>query len=331
MHTGGRPGYSVRPLNNASIFFNLKKVLRASKMKTKTSDSIRVYLDSVGEKIDPSKIDEILNLPAQFRWYAANNLLNEHEKQVLEISGIRKSVPQKYNKEIVNIAKEEVRRMAYNNADFGRYRSTHYGCNSLPSMAKVRCSYGERYRRKYTSSDLYADYFFSVSEKNTFDFIYKIPCEDKLKKVSFFDLHNTKCTDKIFIYEDDLFRRLGFVFDRNELAVRYKKYEYHLQDYFLLNTPDKIREVVKKIILAFNQRKRFDKKELAFENLNMSQITVSIVDSIAAGNCERGTFDFANKYFKKELEENRPITAAMIWDKRKDTYTKMAIMKAAHI
>lgn len=300
-------------------------------MKTKTNDAINAYAQSVVKNIDPSKIDEILNLPAQFRWYAANNLLNEHEKQVAEMTGIRKSLPQRYNKEIVKIAKEEVMRMAYNNSEFGRYHSTHYGCNSLPSMAKVRYSYGERYRRKYTSSDLYADYFFSVSEKNTFDFIYKIPCEDKLKKVSFFDLHNTKWTDKIFIYEDDLFRRLGFVFDRNELAVKYKHYEYHLQDYFILNTPDKIREVVKKIIVAFNQRKRFDKKELAFESLNMSQITVTISDSIAAGNCERGTFDFANKYFKKELQENKPITADMIWDKKKDQYTKRAIMKAAHI
>lgn len=305
-------------------------------MKTITENAINEFIANVKNKINARSIDSVLNLPSQFRWYAAKNILSENDFEISKLAGIRK-LPKDYNKVIVEIARNAVKRMAYKNADFGRYQSTHEGSNVLPENVRVRFSKGERYSKKYVSTDLYADYFFSVSDSNTFEYIIKTKKDEKQYKISFFDLEkyiyafDSDRRKLDFIYNHPLFKKLNFEFDRKEIAVKWNGYEYHLNDAEVFNVQLSNKCTLAKIIKSFQNRKRIDKKNNVFNSLNLKEIVVTIQDSVKAGNCEIGTNNFANKYFKKELQANTPITGEMIISKANNDYTKRAILKAANI
>lgn len=301
-------------------------------MKQVTQNAIDTHLKNVSTRINPDKIDEILNLPKQFRWYAAKQLLNYEEYQIVEITGIRKSAPKKFIKEYAQIAERFAQTLAYKSANFGRYQSTHPGQSVFPSHVKVRHSTGERYWRKFMSHDLYSDFFFSASDVNNFEFLIKILADEKPHKISFFDLeiYRGKVYDRNreFVYNNPLFKKVGFLFDRKDISITYGEMRYHIEDLQVFAAPSKNEELVKQIITAFQTRKRNAKKEAAFTTANMESVVVTIEDSVRAGNCEYGTKKFADQHFKKEMAENIPITAAMILKVRNDQYTRRAILAA---
>lgn len=301
-------------------------------MKQITHDAITVYLKNVETEVNTSKIDSILNLPDQYRWYAANNLLNKHEIEVYKNAGGRKNKPDKFIDFFASLAKEAVQNMAYKKADFGRYQSTHTGNNSLPEDVKVRLEAGLRYSRKYTSNDLYADFFFSASDKNPFNFLIKLGLNEKIKKVSLFDLPISNYIDNKhfdFIYNSKLFKKAGLNFNKEQVSVKFKDFEYHIPTIRVFAPVADNENYVKEIILSFQNRKRAAKHQSKFFALDLSKIVVTVEDSIKAGNCEIGTLNFAKYNFNKEMKDNTPITGEMLWNKRQDNYVKRAIMKAA--
>jgi len=302
-------------------------------MKQVTQNALSSYIENVKNGIKCQNIDLVLNLPANFRWYAANNLLTDNEKEVAKIAGVRKNTPDNYIPLYAKLAKSQCERKAYNIADFGKHQYIHTGENVLPEYVKILHKLGLRYSKKYTSTDLYANYFFSVNEKNTLEYLIKLGHSEKMQKVSFFDLEikrqliDGKMYD--FIFNHSLFKKCKFAFDKKEIAVSIDNETYHIAQKEIYQEESKNAIVIKQIISAFQNRKRKNKKLNFFNNLNLSGIVVSIDDSIKAGNCKVGTSNFIAAHFKKEIENNTPITAEMVWNVRKDEYTKRTILQAA--
>jgi hypothetical protein len=299
-------------------------------MKTIIENALNEYVNEVKNNINTSKIEEITNLPSKFRWSASKEFLTKSEIKVIEKTGVRKSEHKQWIQRYFDVAKTAIKYKSYHSSDFGRYQSTHAGNNVLPSQVSVRTEIGERYNKKYHSNDLYSDFFFVAQEDNPFNFMYKTPAMGKPGKLSFFDLSLTEGKEG-FIFDHPLFKRCNFEFDKKEISVKLQGMEYHIQNVQVFSSQENNEKVIRSIISAFQNRKRNLKKDAAFNSLNLSEINVTINDSIKSGNCEVGTNSFATKYFANELKEGKEITAKMIWSVRKDEYTKRAIIQAAKI
>jgi len=304
-------------------------------MKQVTETAVSIFLQSVKHQIKTSDIDAILNLPSQFRWYAAKELLNEYENEVIKLAGVRKTKPEKFNPVIAYFATIAIQHAAFCNADFGRFQSTHKGNNVLPEKVAVRTVKGERYQRRFTSIDLYADFFLSISDKNNFDLLIKSSANEKQHKISFYDLDGKFLKQDAngvkfdFIFNHPLFKKCKFTFDRNQVAIIHNGDTYHIEESQVFCPIVNHAPLIKRVITAFQNRKRGYKKDHFFNSLNLSEIIMTFKDSIKSGNCEIGTKQFASTYFANELKENTPITAQMVWNTRKDEYTKRAILQAA--
>jgi len=304
-------------------------------MKQVTETALSIFLQSVKYQIKTSDIDAILNLPSQFRWYAAKELLNDYENEVIKLAGIRKTKPEKFNQIIAYFATMAIQHAAFYNADFGRFQSTHKGTNVLPEKVGIRTEIGERYQRRFTSKDLYADFFLSISDKDNFELLIKTSSSEKQHKISFYDLdgkflkQDAKGVKFDFIFNHPLFKKCRFTFDRNQVAILHNGDIYHIEQSQVFCMTENHEPIIKRVITAFQNRKRGYKKDHYFNALNLSEIIMTFEDSTKSGNCEIGTKQFASTYFANELKENTPITAQMVWNTRKDEFTKRAILQAA--
>lgn len=300
-------------------------------MKTVTLNALDAYLAIIKSEINVNKIDEILNLPAKYRYHAAKSLLTTNEFEVIIKAGVRRNEPKKFSSFLAKLAENAVRQMSYSSADFGRYRYTHKGQNTLPSENNfLRYESGERYSKKYTSTDVYADYFFSIADNNNLDYLIKTSADKAARKISIFDLesyisHYENGVKFDFIYNNNLFKKVGFLFDKKEISVKWKGYEYHIEDYQVFQHPEKTKKLIIDIIKAFQSRKRIAKKEAEFLALPLNKIFVQKEDSLDSGNCPFGT----NRFIEScKIDGEFALRADVLLKIRNDNYTKRAILQA---
>lgn len=279
-------------------------------------------------------LENILKLPRTYRFYAAREILDSRTLDLYKcVEGERRNESERWEGVEHGLLEKAVAKLAYAVADFGRYQSTWTGENTIPARVKVRREYGERYRGRYTSTDLYADYFFSAADDAFFKFRVKLPGWEKSKTMWLSDLialfkeHNVSYPPMLF--EQRHFVNAGFEFDERECAIWYNGDVYHIFPQFVWGMEkETLNWGILVAIRAFKRRRDERRNDAEFNALDLEAIEVTVADSLEAGNCETETLAFARRYFKNHEEE--PVTAAQIWAVRKDAFTRRAIIQAAN-
>lgn len=296
-----------------------------------TEDQKRIE-NAIGQLHNLDQLNEVLTLPKRYRYSAAQQILSDADFLLYQnINGERKSLNKNIS-DVATIFENAFSKYVYNTTDFGRYQSTHRGDNVLPSKCRIRREYGERYKSKYTSTDLYSDYFFAVAH-NELIFRVKHPDWTKPKTIRPHKLSNLM--DGRFaiyeqhlnpspIWEDERFKRLGFSFNHGENAiVTSEGFVYHIEQ---TDNWTGFNSTLHNVCGSAALRLKYQKDHKMFKKaIQDDTLMVTRQNSIEAGNCPIGTDNFINSH-DYEKEE---VSATQLWKVRKDTYVERAIMNAA--